>query len=373
MKRKLSIRSSAGTYPAFAGEQILEDSLNEVLKDHATDKLFVLADENVLRHHRGHIEQTASSVSGDVQIFPVPAGEASKSVGFWSRSVNFLLRNGARRNTPMVVIGGGVTGDLGGFVAATALRGIPLIHVPTTILAMVDSSIGGKTGINHQTGKNLIGSFYQPKAVIADTAFLRSLPRNEWINGLSEILKYGAIRDGEIFSEAKIFLNENTDEIPREKLIPLIAKCIGIKADIVEKDEFEAGIRAFLNFGHTFAHALEKACDFDTISHGEAVFLGMLAALRLSAGLGADLPANHLDPYRTLYSYRVSEESLSCSNLNKFMLSDKKRTGKHFTFVVLENWQHPALKTVNDQHLINNAWNVVFEELKNRRQSNLNA
>ncbi len=373
MKHKLSIRSSAGTYPAFAGEHILKESLNEILEDHVTDKLFILADENVLRHHQEHIKHIASSIAGDIHLISIPRGESSKSVKFWSRSVDFLLQNGARRNTPLVVIGGGVTGDLGGFVAATTLRGMPLIHVPTTILAMVDSSIGGKTGINHQTGKNLIGSFYQPKAVIADTAFLRSLPRNEWINGLSEILKYGAIHDSEIFSEAKIFLNERTDEIPREKLIPLIAKCIGIKADIVEKDEFEAGIRAFLNFGHTFAHALEKACNFDTISHGEAVFLGMLAAHKLSADLGANLPGNDLDPFRALYSYRVSEESLSYNDLNKFMLSDKKRTGKHFTFVVLEKWQQPALKTVNDQQLINSAWNVVFEELKNCRQTDINA
>jgi 3-dehydroquinate synthase len=369
MKHKQKIRSSAGTYTAFAGHGILEESLKEILENFSTDKLFVLVDENVFAHHKNRIKKVVSSLTDDSAFLTVPQGEGSKSVQFWSQAMDFLLQNGARRNTPLLVIGGGVTGDLGGFAAASALRGLPLIHLPTTILAMVDSSIGGKTGINHQAGKNLIGSFYQPKAVIADTSFLNSLPRNEWINGLSEILKYGAIRDESIFSEAEIFLNPDTAAIPRESLIPLISRCIRIKADIVQEDEFEGGIRAFLNFGHTFAHALEKACDFNTISHGEAVFLGMLAARKLSVGLGGHVSHNYLDKFRSLYRYRVSAESLSYNDLTEFMLSDKKRTGEHITFVILKNWQHPALKTVNDQQLINDAWNVVFDEIKNHQRA----
>jgi 3-dehydroquinate synthetase len=143
MKHKLHIKSSSGTYPAFVGENILKQTLLETLGEYYTDKLFVLADENVLKHHRELIQNTAASIAGEYDLLSVPQGEGSKSVAFWSKATDFLLQNGARRNTPLLVIGGGVTGDLGGFVAATALRGLPLIHIPTTILAMVDSSIGG--------------------------------------------------------------------------------------------------------------------------------------------------------------------------------------------------------------------------------------
>jgi 3-dehydroquinate synthase len=228
---------------------------------------------------------------------------------------------------------------------------------------MVDSSIGGKTGVNHSTGKNLIGSFYQPERVIADIQFLESLPKKEWVNGLSEILKYGAIQDEKIFSEAKIFLEQNLQSDDSKKLINLIAKCIKIKADIVEEDEFEGGIRAFLNYGHTFAHALEKACDFDTISHGEAVFLGMLAAQELSNLTGAELQTTKLTPYRSLYNFKASKDELSYEQLNDYMKSDKKRTDQYIKFVLLNDWQQPEVKTVKDHKLINQAWDVVFNEL----------
>lgn len=301
MKAEITINATASSYKAAVGNNILEAGLADFLQDKQADKLFVLIDEHVFEHHWEWIRPILSTHSKKLFHMTVPEGEGSKSVGFWSKTLDFLLQEGIRRNTPLLVFGGGVTGDLGGFTAATALRGIPLVHIPTTILAMVDSSIGGKTGVNHSTGKNLIGSFYQPEKVIADIQFLDSLPKKEWTNGLSEILKYGAIRDEKIFAEAEIFLEQNLHSIDSRKLINLIAKCIKIKADVVEEDEFEGGIRAFLNYGHTFAHALEKACDFNKISHGEAVFLGMLAAQKLSNLTGADLQTTKLTPYRSLY------------------------------------------------------------------------
>lgn len=363
MKAEITINATASSYKAAVGKNILEAELADFLQDKQADKLFVLIDENVFEHHWVWIQPILSAHSEKLFHMTVPEGEGSKSVGFWSKTLDFLLHEGIRRNTPLFVIGGGVTGDLGGFTAATALRGIPLVHIPTTILAMVDSSIGGKTGVNHSTGKNLIGSFYQPERVIADIRFLDSLPKKEWINGLSEILKYGAIRDEKIFSEAEIFLEQNLQSIDSKKLIDLIAKCIKIKADVVEEDEFEGGIRAFLNYGHTFAHALEKACEFDTISHGEAVFLGMLAAQKLSNLTGADLQATKLAPYRSLYNFRVSKDELSYERLNDYMKSDKKRTDKHIKFVLLNDWQQPEVKTVKDNKFINQAWDVVFNEL----------
>jgi len=303
MKAEITVNAASGKYTAVVGKDILETELRNQFGAKKPDKLFVLIDENVFRYHWKFIEAVLGTLASEIHHMTVPEGEGSKSVRFWSSTLDFILNEGVRRNTPLVVIGGGVTGDLGGFTAATCLRGIPLIHIPTTVLAMVDSSIGGKTGVNHITGKNLIGSFYQPKSVIADIRFLKSLPKNEWVNGLSEILKYGAIRDEKIFSDAEIFLNTNLKQIESKKLISLIAKCIKIKSDIVEEDEFESGVRAHLNYGHTFAHALEKACDFNSISHGEAVFLGMLAAQHLSNATGANLQTTKLNPFRSLYSY----------------------------------------------------------------------
>ena len=363
MTRKISIQTTGSHYPAFVGQHILEENLRQILADYCSDKIFALVDENVFKLHWNGFAPLLESMTKHFHFLIIPQGEQSKSTIWWSKIMDFLLMNGARRNTPLIVFGGGVTGDLGGFAAATALRGLPLIHVPTTLLAMVDSSIGGKTGVNHDTGKNLIGSFYQPVSVIADVNFLDTLPDKEWINGLSEILKYGAIRDSEIFNMAEIFLSKNFRTADPATLIRLISTCVQIKADIVEQDEFESGQRAFLNYGHTFAHALEKACNYNTISHGEAVFLGMLAAQKLSVLTGGTLEEDYLDKFRSLYTYRVSKEELSLEKLTEYMQSDKKRTGSGINFVLLEAWQHPILKTVNDEQLISEAWNVVFDEL----------
>ncbi len=371
MQHNFEINSASGSYSAMVGADIFGDAVARILKNSPTDKAFLLIDENVESHHGAFILNTLKKSVSDVDVKVVPQGEESKSVALWEDVSAFLLENGVRRNTPLFVAGGGVTGDLGGFAAATTLRGIPLVHIPTTVLAMVDSSIGGKTGINHYTGKNLIGAFYKPDAVIADIRFLDTLPRNEWINGLSEILKYGAISDDAIFDDAEIFLHADISSSHSDSLISLIAKCIRIKADIVQKDEFEGNIRAFLNFGHTFAHALEKECDFNAMSHGEAVFLGMLAAAWLSNQTGSKLNENKLDKFRPLYSYRVTAGELNAESLTHHMQADKKRIENHIRFVLLDDWQHPTLKTVKDKELIYAAWQTVFSELQNRQKTKI--
>lgn len=362
-----SVRTNENLYHIRTGKNILESELRDALSDHATDQLFLLVDQNVAKHYQDYINQSIRGITSNSKQFIIPEGESSKSIAHYSETLDFLLTNGVRRNTPLIVFGGGVTGDLGGFVAATALRGIPLIHVPTTLLAMVDSAIGGKTGVNHSTGKNLIGSFYQPSAVISDIHFLNTLPNNEWVNGLSEILKYGAINNEQIFKDSEIFLNGKPSDQDPDKLISLIDKCVKVKAEIVEEDELESGIRAYLNFGHTFAHALEKAADFHQISHGEAVFLGMLAAVKLSISTGGTLKTNPLDTFRDLYKYRVPKEALSLDELMENMNADKKRTGANLTFVLLNNWQEPIVKSVEERELITSSWSVVFDEIERNR------
>lgn len=363
MKAEINITSSSGPYKAEIGKSILEESLSELFHNLSTDRVFILIDENVHKRHKQQLKNITKKLAVDVEMLVVPEGENSKSISFWNTAIDFLLKHEVRRNSPLLAIGGGVTGDLAGFAAATALRGIPLVHIPTTLLAMVDSSIGGKTGINHTKGKNLIGSFYQPLRVIADIDFLQSLPRREWINGLSEILKYGAIEDKTIFDDSQIFFQDDYSNINPSLLVQLIKKCVDIKARIVAGDEFEGGARAFLNFGHTFAHALEKAADYSTISHGEAVFLGMLAAEELSRLTDAELKGDFLQKFKGLYEYRVSKEVLSSDDLISYMKSDKKRTDRHIRFVLLKNWQHPVLETVTDETLIRKAWQVALDEL----------
>ena len=365
MNRDIEVNILTGNYIYSAGNGIISRALADICNRHGCKNLFVILDENVNRLHGDRLRSIIKERSVSLSEFIVPAGESSKSFSHWKKIVDFLLRHQVRRNSPVLVIGGGVTGDLGGFAAATALRGVPLYHLPTTLLAMVDSSIGGKTGINHQIGKNLVGSFYQPAGVIADISFLETLPRNEWINGLSEILKYAAISDERIFRQTEFFLDPTVPYYNQnhEHLISLICRCAGIKIDIVEKDEHEKGVRAFLNFGHTFAHALEKECGYETISHGEAVFLGMLAAQKLSILTGGAAEGDKLEKYSTLYSYRVVKDALSYHSLVAHMKADKKNKNRDLHFVLLDSWQHPVLKTVKKESYLKESWNAVFNRL----------
>jgi 3-dehydroquinate synthase len=364
MTASIDVKSSSGIYSYTVGSSVFEEKITAVKQSTGFDTCFILVDENVWKFHSERITRAFDAIDVKYTHRVIPSGEQSKTVQKWDELVDFLLRSGVRRNTPLFAIGGGVTGDLAGFVAASTLRGIPLVHVPTTLLAMVDSSIGGKTGVNHATGKNLIGSFYQPQEVIADVDFLDTLPHRDWTNGLSEILKYGAIHDHEIFEESEIFRESNVLDSSAFELKKLILKCAKIKADIVAADEFESGTRAFLNFGHTFAHALEKVSDFDLLNHGEAVYLGMLAAITLSGETGAPLDDEPIRKFRSLYSFKVTEQMLPEDALLTAMKSDKKVIDDTCRFVLLKSWQQPEVMSVNEKELIHKAWLTVYHELQ---------
>ncbi len=359
----IDVKSSSGTYSCSVGRSILRERLRELVNARSFSSGFLFVDENVWQNHKKRIVEDFEATGIEAQVRIIPSGEKSKSVSEWESLVDYLLRSGVRRNTPLFAIGGGVTGDLAGFVAASTMRGIPLIHIPTTLLAMVDSSIGGKTGVNHDTGKNLIGSFYQPVEVIADIDFLDTLPEREWTNGLSEVLKYGAIRDKEIFTRSELFLNGDGKPSKHSGLQGLILDCAKIKADIVQEDEFEAGKRAFLNFGHTFAHAMEKAADFNSLNHGEAVYLGMLAATKLSNLTGADIDSAVFERFRNLYTFRVSADTLNIDAMLKTMKLDKKVIDENYRFILLKDWQQPEVKTVNNEEHIRQAWLIVHNQL----------
>lgn len=233
-----------------------------------------------------HGEALQKSIGADAQVVLIPDGERYKTLQTTSRIYEALIRGGADRGSAIVAVGGGVVGDVAGFAAASFLRGITLVHVPTTLLAQVDSSIGGKVGVNHQLGKNLIGAFHQPAVVLTDPALLSTLPRREFRSGLYEVVKYGMISSRSLFDR----LVSDTKAISKRDpgvLLPVIAESCRIKAEVVSADEKESGLRRILNFGHTVGHALEAVTKYRRFRHGEAIAYGMLAAADLAVARGA--------------------------------------------------------------------------------------
>lgn len=256
----------------------------------------------------------------------VPDGEEHKTAVCWKHLLDQLADIGVTRDSTIIALGGGVVGDLAGFTAATYMRGIRLIQVPTTLLAQVDSAIGGKTGINLRQGKNLVGAFHQPSAVISDIDTISTLPEREYKAGLAEVVKYGAIRDVQYF----YWLDGNRDTIKArltKVLVEMVERASAHKAAVVAADERESGERALLNFGHTFGHALETAGDYQSLLHGEAVAIGMVLAARLSERMGL-CNAGAADALRELLRFwglsTVVPKSFKAKQLLQLMQLDKK-------------------------------------------------
>lgn len=349
------------SYNVHIGRNLWEVFRSFCSENYSSQKLILLIDEEVHRLHGNKVESECESFFQEVLTTTIPQGEQSKSISMWNKCLDKLLKEGVERSTPLLAVGGGVTGDLSGFVAATLLRGIPLIQMPTSLLAMVDSSIGGKTGVNHQSGKNLVGAFCYPDVVFADTVFLTTLPEEEWINGLSEILKYAAISDPSLFDDIAACVASGFT--PSDSWTNLIGLSASIKIDIVSKDVMESGIRAYLNFGHTFAHALEKNAGYGTISHGEAVFIGMLAAQKVSRMLGGKLKAELFDPFIDLYEIDPAITSLNIDDLTDTMGRDKKVEDGKIRLILLKEWGYPYIESCNDSELIHEAWNFAFKKI----------
>jgi 3-dehydroquinate synthase len=285
----------------------------------------------------------------------MPAGEEHKTIEGASRLYDSLLKSNIERSTPILALGGGVIGDTAGFVAATILRGVPLVQIPTTLLAMVDASVGGKTGVNHPVGKNLIGAFHQPIAVLIDPTVLKSLPPRELRSGLAECIKHDIIRDADGFSN----LEKN---IPRalsldmDYLTDLIAHNVAIKARVVEADQFEKGERAHLNFGHTFGHAIENVSHY-SYAHGECVALGMIAAARLAASRNM-LDQNSIDRIVALIKKAglpASGLKLSIDEVLKAMLFDKKVKSGKIRFILPDRIGHVVIQDDIPEPLVRQA------------------
>jgi 3-dehydroquinate synthase len=298
-------------------------------------KAAVISDETVAALHADTLLQSLKAAGFSATLHTLPAGEASKSLGEAEDLCRSMIRSGHDRKSFVVALGGGVTGDLAGFVAAIFYRGIPFAQIPTTIVSQVDSSVGGKTGVNVAEGKNLVGAFHQPRLVTVDPETLRTLPGREFREGFAEVIKHAAIRDAAMLDELATLDPESRDVPP-----DLIARNIAIKARIVEADEHElTGERALLNFGHTIGHGIEAAVPYGELLHGEAISLGLRAALFLSqkrAGLTAPDAARVL---RLLEHFRlpvVLPDEITTETVMEKLARDKKFDGGKIRFVVLD-------------------------------------
>lgn len=337
---------------------------------------FLLIDETVGNLHTKWVEILRTIHPGCAGVLTIPSGEGSKSVEQWSRLTSDLLSAGIRRNDVIVAAGGGVTGDLAGFVASTTLRGVSLVHVPTTLLAMVDSSIGGKTGINHSTGKNLIGTFHPAEKIHIDLAFLRTLPLSEWVNGFAELVKYGFISDPTLLdrleSAWKVVLGADSKDlsggslctsIPHE-MASIVETAWSIKQDIVKRDGRESGVRMFLNYGHTFAHALENTAGYGRISHGTAVLVGMICAQQPSLNQGNSSQIDRIMPYLTNSDLLPILEKIDIKTLMSAMGRDKKNRSEAIRLILLESPGHPIIVEVKDLDRIEQAWKDGFTRIR---------
>lgn len=280
--KRVDVDLGARSYPIHIGAGLL-DRAAELLEPVLGPRLFIVTDENVARLY---LDRFRAALAGhEISQLIVPAGERHKTINAVVRIIDALVANGCQRDTTVIALGGGVVGDMAGFAAACFLRGVDFVQIPTTLLAQVDSSVGGKTGVNHPLGKNLIGAFHQPRAVLIDIDTLRTLEERELRAGLAEVIKYGAIADAEFFAWLEESMPALTALDP-DATEQAIETCCRVKAEIVTRDERERGVRALLNFGHTFGHAIEQVTGYSSWLHGEAVAAGMVMAGDLSMQCG---------------------------------------------------------------------------------------
>lgn len=351
----------ARPYPVVIGAGL---ELAETLSPLEPSVCAVLTDSTVGPLHaaavREDLERAGWRVAGVLQV---PAGEASKNLTTYAQTVRELARLGLTRDATLFALGGGVVGDLGGFVAGTYMRGISLVMLPTSLLAMVDSSVGGKVGVDLPEGKNLVGAFVRPRLVVADLDWLRTLPEPELSNGLAESVKMGLLAGGPFFDDL-LDLVEGARTGDPEALLPLILYSVRFKAEVVSQDELEGGTRAILNYGHTVGHALEAAAGY-ALAHGSAVAAGMVAAARLSRErLGTDLIALH----ETLISSAGLPLRVPRVDIREALLAmgrDKKRPGSaavgEHRFVLLEDVGRPLRGVPVDETEVASAIEAVVE------------
>jgi len=351
--KKIPVELGVRRYPVYVGENIFSLLPGFMRTSRTSNQVAIISVPPVSSLYLEKVKKVLDH-SWQVHHLDIPDGESSKSVSVLNKIYTWLIHHRLERNCTILPLGGGVVGDVAGFAAATYMRGVNLIHLPTSLLAQVDSSVGGKVGINHRSGKNLIGAFYQPQAVLTDITVLKSLPGEEFICGLGEVIKY-AILNKKLFS----YLEKNLSLLlkrDRVTLMNTVKKCIEIKSKIVSADEQEQGVRAILNLGHTFGHALEKFYGYKYLKHGQAILLGLRCALHASQITGQLKPILHKRIIRILdqipVSLPASGNEFDSLKLSRLLRTDKKvRQGK-INLILIQEIGKIIRQPVMDRDLI---------------------
>jgi 3-dehydroquinate synthase len=334
---RVTVKTASSRYPILIGEGLLGSAAAlDGLRD--SSQALIVSNARVAALYAQPLRELLQARHRQVHLLELPEGEEHKTLASLNLVFDALLSRGCDRKTTLYALGGGVVGDLTGFAAACYMRGVPFVQVPTTLLAQVDSSVGGKTAVNHPLGKNMIGAFHQPELVLADLATLRSLPARELSAGLAEVIKYGPIADFAFFEWLEAHLDKLL-ALDVQALAYAVQRCCEIKAEVVGEDERESGRRAILNFGHTFGHAIEAGLGYGQWLHGEAVAAGMVAATRLSARLGGvDV---QLEDRLTRLLLRAGlptrlPAAIGAERFLELMRLDKKSVSGQMQYVVLE-------------------------------------
>ncbi len=331
---RLTVPLADRSYEIIIGAGCLADAGTLCREAGLRGRVAVVTNPTVAKLYYEPVLRSLSSAGYDVLRIELPDGEEYKTLESITTIYTELIQNSFDRGCFLLALGGGVIGDMTGFAAATFLRGVPFVQIPTTLLAQVDSSVGGKTGVNHPLGKNLIGAFYQPRLVISDVDTLITLERRDFISGLAEVIKYGVVLDADFFSYLRL-QSENILLRKREVLVTLIRRCCRLKADVVSQDEQESGVRAVLNYGHTLGHAVETLAGYDRYRHGEAVAIGMVQAAAISESYGH---ADHGTTEQIIQLIRslglpVELPPFTSEEYVSLLLRDKKVREKGLTFV----------------------------------------
>lgn len=330
---EINVDLGARSYPITIGNGLIKqaDLFKSCIK---TKQVVIVTNETVAPLYLAQLE--VSLAEFDVLTFQLPDGEQYKTLESFDKVNSFLLQHNCGRSTTLVALGGGVIGDLVGFVAACYQRGVPFVQVPTTLLSQVDSSVGGKTAVNHPLGKNMIGAFKQPEAVVIDIDTLKTLPQREFAAGIAEVLKYGIIFD-KVFWDGLISDHQKISNLDDQPLIEIVRRCCEIKAEIVAKDETEQGMRALLNLGHTFGHAIEAEMGYGVWLHGEAVAAGMVLAAKLAEIRGYISSADYQEIRDTIALYDLpiaKPDTMTTADFVKHMKRDKKVLENVMRFII---------------------------------------
>ncbi|AGC68283.1 3-dehydroquinate synthase AroB [Thermoclostridium stercorarium subsp. stercorarium DSM 8532] len=356
--REIQVNTQTKKYSLKIGNGVFDEESSYIaLKDR---KSVIVADSNVAPLYGEKLMEKLRSMGIEAELYVFPAGESSKSHEELIKLYNFLSDANITRNDYIIAVGGGVTGDLAGFAASTYLRGVNLVQVPTSLLAMVDSSIGGKVAVNLPAGKNLVGSFYQPDVVLIDPSLLCSLPDRHFSDGMAEVVKYGCIRDSELFSMLETM--NNRKEI-MQNIEEIIFRCCVVKKDVVEQDEKEKGLRMILNFGHTFGHAIEKCFYYKTYTHGEAVAMGMVFISEMSCKLGF-CQTGIVERIKNLlakFCLPVNFPDLSAEDVYNAVIKDKKARTNLINLVLIEDIGKVRIEAFSKEKI----GGIVYEMLGN--------